>query len=318
MREYPGAPLVRHLSFANAEVVVAVSLAAQREILQAQCYAFRKSRLWKRLTLDVSGNGVSTLEGRAAHRAHRRVLAAPFAPANVRGRLGPVFREKAGEFCGLLDRLLLLAQEGADADAGRDDDDDDCADIDVGIEKGEPGGRKAETAVIYDCVELFSRATLDIVGIATLGVDMAHLGQAQEQVQQTQTPPFQSKPPFSVGGAIRKEKEGRKYTFHEAYQEIFTPDTLGKLLLFLNAFLPTRWVPIPANRRFRAATAWLRRVLTELVRERRREIVEAVAAGSYDGGASHDLLSFLLEESVLAAEKEGKKGGEEEGGASEE
>ncbi|KAK7750628.1 hypothetical protein SLS62_007475 [Diatrype stigma] len=293
VREHPGAPLIRHLSFANAEVVVAASLAAQREILQTQCYAFRKSRLWTRLTRDISGDGISTLEGFAAHRAHRRVLAAPFAPANVRGRLGPVFREKAAEFCALLDGLL----DGA------------------GHEKGEgEGGRRGrtKTAVIRDCADLFSRATLDIVGIATLGVDMAYLGQAQRQVQTKSQSQSQSKSRPSLFAGVGTGEKG-EYTFHEAYREIFTPDALGKLLLFLNAFLPTRWVPIPANRRFRAATTWLRRVLTERVRARRREMAAAVADGSYDGSASRDLLSFLLEESVLtgaAAAAPGRIGGQ--------
>lgn len=267
MREHPSAPLIRHLSFANAEVLVATSLPAQREILQTQCYSFQKSRIWNRLTRDITGDGISTLEG-DAHRAHRRMLVAPFAAANVRKRLGPVFKAKAREFYGLLDELFVF-----DAEGGREEN------------RGE-GGEDRKTAVITDCVSLFSRATLDIVGIATLGVDLAHLGQTTRVACQPQS---------------HKEKKTGHCTFHKAYEQIFTPDTLGKILLLLNAFLPTRWVPLAGNRRFRTATAWLRTALTELVRERRRDIVEAVAAGVYDGGEARNLLSFLLEESVLSS-----------------
>lgn len=80
------------------------------------------------------------------------------------------------------------------------------------------------------------------------------------------------------GGA----QDGHEYTFHEAYEAIFGQDTAGKLLMFANGFVPTRWIPCEANRRFSFATAWLNDTIHKIVRQRRGEMKRAMEAGTYE------------------------------------
>lgn len=42
MRQFPDAPLIRYLTFANTEVLVVNSPAAYKEVLQSHCYSFTK------------------------------------------------------------------------------------------------------------------------------------------------------------------------------------------------------------------------------------------------------------------------------------
>ena len=87
-------------------------------------------------------------------------------------------------------------------------------------------------------------------------------------------------------------------TFHEAYDGIFGQDTLGKILMFANAFVPVRWLPLEANRKYLFATKWLADVLTQLVRERTKDVRGAHASGKYIQGEARDLLTFIVEESL--------------------
>ncbi|KAK6211998.1 hypothetical protein LQW54_005526 [Pestalotiopsis sp. IQ-011] len=140
--------------------------------------------------------------------------------------------------------------------------------FDVAIESND--GR---TGVI-DCTHTYSRATLDAVGVGIFGVDLAQTRNA---------------------GLVRQSNEN--YSFPDAYEDIFAPDTIGKVLFALNAFIPIRWLPLEANRKFMFASKWLNETLGKLVQERRQKITEAIAAGKYDK-QSRDLLSFLIEESL--------------------
>lgn len=177
-----------------------------------------------------------------------------FSINNIR-RLEPVFQKKAQEVTLLFDRAL---------DAG--------------------GGK---TATI-DCTATFTKATLDVMGVALFGVDLSGLSSTE----------------FSTGDG-RKDRQsagaksdGRQMTFHEAYDGIFGQDTLGKILMFANAFVPVRWLPLEANRKYLFATKWLADVLTQLVRERTKDVRGAHASGKYVQGEARDLLTFIVEESL--------------------
>ncbi|KUI73523.1 Lanosterol 14-alpha demethylase [Cytospora mali] len=82
--------------------------------------------------------------------------------------------------------------------------------------------------------------------------------------------------------------------FHEAYGNIFEPETLGKLPMVLGGFIPVRWIPCEANRKFLFAASWLNDTVHKLVRQRRSEIEKAVKAESSSG-----MLSTILKESTL-------------------
>ncbi|RYP27267.1 hypothetical protein DL768_011253 [Monosporascus sp. mg162] len=140
-------------------------------------------------------------------------------------------------------------------------------------------------AAAIDCTDTFTRVTLDAVGVAILGVDLSSLRET---------------PISNADEKSQRTAEGRQTTFgfHEAYDGIFGQDTLGKILMFANAFVPVRWMPLEANRKFLFATKWLNDFLTQLVRNRTRDIKAAYAAGKYVRGEARDFLTFIIGEGL--------------------
>lgn len=190
------------------------------------------------------------------------MLSTAFSLANVR-RTEPVFRNKASEISETLRRILsAAARDGTDEDG---------------------------TAVV-DAIDVMSRATLEIMGVTSLGVDLSSL-QAE-------------------GGANgdKYRKAGGHYDFRRAYDTIFAGSTLGKALSLANSLFPfpvVRWLPLAENRRALFAASWIRQVLTRLVRDRCREIQGARERGTHIGNESRDLLTFIVEEGGPGGAAEG-------------
>ena len=250
MKEYPDAPLIRYLTFANTEVLVCNNLESHQELLQTKCYSFRKPERWLRMVESMIGRGVLSMEG-DAHRAARKMLAGPFSLNNIR-KLEPIFQAKAKDISDLFDRAIYIGEDG-------------------------------NTGVI-DCTDTFSKATLDIIGATTLGVDLANVKSTifVEQASKDHEP----------------SSEEKEYSFHQAYCVTFAQNQIGKALLFANAFFPTRWIPIQENRDFHFATNWLAETLKCMIRDRYRQVMEAMLASKYDHNESRDLLTFLVEEGI--------------------
>ncbi|KAL7926178.1 cytochrome P450 [Trichoderma austrokoningii] len=61
-------------------------------------------------------------------------------------------------------------------------------------------------------------------------------------------------------------------TFEQSYKGLLDPPLLGKLIMFINPFIPLRWLPIEANRAFLRANASMRGMLAELVHERAEQV----------------------------------------------
>lgn len=240
MRQFPDAHFIRYLSFFNTEVLVCNSLEACRDVLQTHCYSIRKSDWYMRSGKDILGKGLIAQEG-AEHRIHRRILSAPFSFANIR-KLEPLFKEKAKGLSAVLHRA---------------------------VENGEDGGK---TGVI-DCTEIFSKAFLDIIGVATLGKELSQLD--------------------TIGFGTEHEESG----FHRAYTEFFAPpDKLKQLLTFLSGFYPVRWLPLQANRDFKSAMDALHGACTALIQERFAERGAKVSKATYEKDGSTDLLTFMVDE----------------------
>ena len=250
MKENPEAPLIRYLTFANDEVLVCNNIECHKELLQTKCYSFSKPERWIRTFKALVGLGVLSMEGEA-HRAARKLLAGPFSLGNIR-KLEPVFQEKARDVGDLFDRAIA---------AGTDN----------------------KTGVI-NCTEVFSKATLDIIGVTTLGIDLANITSIT----------------FSDSWPASKKRwsgnEGGEYSFHDAYCITFGQNKLGKFLLYANGFFPTRWIPVQENRDFLFAADWLAKTLTQIIRDRKRRVGEAMAAGKYAQSESRDILTYIIEE----------------------
>ncbi|KAI1410752.1 cytochrome P450 [Hypoxylon sp. FL1857] len=141
MREYPDAPFIRYLSFANQEIIMPNSVESFKETLQTQCYSFQKAVHWRRMMKEIAGEGVIVMEF-DQHRTHRKMLNGPFSVTNVR-KLEPVFKSKALEVTQVFDRAIAANKHGS-------------------------------TGVI-ECTDCFSKTTLDVMGITILGIDLGNL-----------------------------------------------------------------------------------------------------------------------------------------------
>jgi hypothetical protein len=112
---------------------------------------------------------------------------------------------------------------------------------------------------------LFSKATLDIIGVITLGKELDS---------------FTAKP-----------------SFHECYDLIFNQSSLGALITAVNTYIPLRnWLPLEANRTFVAANDEVKRILRQQIRLRQKEMATTMTAAKKSClPISRDVLTYLLE-----------------------
>ncbi|KAJ4250251.1 hypothetical protein NW762_012066 [Fusarium torreyae] len=249
MRQWPDAPFIRYLTFGNEEVIVANSIEAHKQIQQTHCYSFVKPTRFRKVIQEFAGNGILLLEG-SEHRAHRKMLGNPLSVPNIR-KLQPIFEAKSKDLCKLLDHAA------------------------------------ASTGVI-DCTEVFTKATLDIIGATVLGLDLENLSSETFETRQD-------------SHIAKIDNSGRRtYSFHEAYEVIFEQGLLGKILLFANGFFPVRWIPIQENRKYKFCTDWVRRVLQQTISDRRTEVKRRMTFDKVESKQtnSRDLLTFIVEESM--------------------
>ncbi|TFB06885.1 Cytochrome P450 709B2 [Trichoderma ghanense] len=79
-------------------------------------------------------------------------------------------------------------------------------------------------------------------------------------------------------------------SFEECYKGILAPPTLlGKLITFVNPFIPLRWLPVEANLAFIRANTALRGMLSELVQERVARVKRE------KGDSKRDFLTDMIE-----------------------
>lgn len=73
VKQWPDAPLIRFFGAANKETLLVTSLAAHKEVLQTNCYEFRKPAFFVRLVGPIVGVGLLFTEGEA-HKKTRKSL----------------------------------------------------------------------------------------------------------------------------------------------------------------------------------------------------------------------------------------------------
>ncbi|PHH80715.1 hypothetical protein CDD80_63 [Ophiocordyceps camponoti-rufipedis] len=120
--------------------------------------------------------------------------------------------------------------------------------------------RTQKDSCIVECVASYSSITLDIIGLAGMGVDFRNL----------ETPSL----------------------FHQNMQRIFDLSPLGEVLMLMSAYVPIRLLPLRENRTYKEALADIRRLLRELIRERVREMT--TPEGVLLETDRQDILSYMI------------------------
>ncbi|GAB1316901.1 Cytochrome P450 monooxygenase FUM15 [Madurella fahalii] len=235
MRQWPKAPLIRYFDVGNSDAVLVTSLDAHKEILHAKAYSFQKPPFFVRLIASIVGFGLGFAEGEE-HKRQRRALAGLLSSSNLKAFI-PLLRNKARHLSNLFDGIIE-----------------------------NKGG-------VVELVSIYSKITLDIMGVVALGLELDDL-------------------PASTTGNM---------SFQACYQELFEPDSLGQMLLAINGIVPIRWLPLEANRRFIRASKTIRAQLTDIIQNRIRIVGARKAAGmdSSEGNAK-DLLTYMIAEKYYA------------------
>ncbi|KAL6159742.1 hypothetical protein ACJQWK_05848 [Exserohilum turcicum] len=123
----------------------------------------------------------------------------------------------------------------------------------------------SDESAVVEVVSLFSKATLDIIGLITLGKELDSL---------------------SV-----------KPSFHECYDLIFNQSPFSSFLTAVNTYIPLRnWLPLDANRSFIKANDEVKRILRQQIQLRQQDMINRKSASQNSSlPISRDVLTYLLE-----------------------
>ncbi|KAF5692987.1 cytochrome P450 monooxygenase [Fusarium denticulatum] len=121
--------------------------------------------------------------------------------------------------------------------------------------------------------DLFTRVTLDIIGVSLVGKELRDF--------RSKTSPL---------------------SFEQCYNGILAQPLAGQIISFINPFIPLRWLPVSANLNFIKAKSALKRMMTELIEQRTSEVAKAKELGT-DSGLSDDLLTRMIEASSVENQK---------------
>ncbi|CAM1511745.1 Fc.00g092580.m01.CDS01 [Cosmosporella sp. VM-42] len=135
-RQWPTAPFIRYLNFANSETLVVNSITAYKEVLTKKSSCFVKPSFASRFAWEFIGNGLPFVEGHL-HKVRRAVLMKPFSTPRLKAFV-PVIQNKARQ---LVDVLQM--------------------------ERTSLGNVEVETHIW--------KAVLDIIGVETFSIDLNHL-----------------------------------------------------------------------------------------------------------------------------------------------
>ncbi|RDA85775.1 hypothetical protein CP532_6296 [Ophiocordyceps camponoti-leonardi (nom. inval.)] len=252
--------LIRYRFAFNRERLLVASPRALAEVLVTRSYDFRKPAAVRTTLGRVLGNGLLLAEGEE-HRRQRRGLQPAFHFRHIK-RLYPVFWDKAGSVV----RAMTTA----------------C---------GGEGG-----AAVLEVNSWASRCTLDIMGVAGMGVEF---GAVEEQEK---------------GDG---DGDGDSSALMPAYVSLSTPSSDARLLLVLGSFLPgwlVRRIPLRRNGVVDEAAGRIRAVCRRVIREKRE--ARLVMSRTEEGNTSHtegerkkedetdgDMLSVMLSGGLFSDEE---------------
>ncbi|UNI21044.1 hypothetical protein JDV02_007072 [Purpureocillium takamizusanense] len=229
--------LIRYLFFLNRERVVVTSPKALAEVLVTKNYLFPKPDAVRTSLGRVLGFGILLSEG-DEHKIQRKNLLPAFHFRHVKG-LYPTFWRKASELIDAME-VAVRAGEGGDSD-----------------------GR-----AVLEVNSWSSRCTLDIIGVAGMGVDF---------------------------GAIQDENNPLAST----YINLSTPTPQATLLMVLGMVLPG-WLishlPVKRNGEINAAAQRIRGVCRDLLVDKRRRLASKEPLDL-------DIISVALESDLFTDEQ---------------
>ncbi|KAI1856084.1 uncharacterized protein JN550_013906 [Neoarthrinium moseri] len=227
------------------------TIEAHRQVLQTCCYDFQKPGFFARLVGEIAGAGLLFAEA-DDHKRQRRFVQNVFTPPNLR-KLFPVFQCKAKELTTYLSSFLERSGEHEI---------EVCANEFISLWFPRLVWSRQVQSV-------FTKATLDIIGVTTLGVELENL----------RTPDV-------------------KLDFLSCYNRMMEQSKWSALISFINVQVPIRrWVPLEANRGFVRASNAVREILKECIRERMQAMLKHHDLGQRET-VPRDLLSYLIGERI--------------------
>ncbi|KAI1503986.1 cytochrome P450 3A5 [Biscogniauxia marginata] len=228
--QWPDEPLIKYFGLANNEMLLINTVEAHKQILQAHCYDFIKPEFIHRSVGEIVGTGLLLAE-KQEHKRQRRLVLNVFSVPNIK-KLLPVFQEEA--------RLMVksIKQKLQEEPTG---------DIDV--------------------LSIFSKAALNSIGLAAMGIKLENLKDPETGMD-----------------------------CQQCYRRMLSQSTMSALISFINVHLPIRWaIPLEANLGYVRAMHGLRSMISRYIDQRSREIAQGDKEKEV-GFESRDLLTYMLEE----------------------
>ncbi|KAI1136470.1 cytochrome P450 [Hypoxylon sp. FL0543] len=234
---WPDSPFIRYLILANKEILLINTVEAHRQILQTKCYDFVKPKFLERLLGEIVGTGLLFAESHE-HKRQRKMILNVFSVPNMK-KLIPVFQQKAEEMTLFIQRKMK---------------EDDSGNLEV--------------------QKIFSKATLDAIGVAALGIELENL-----------------------------RSEELKLDFLQCYFRMLAQPPLSALISFIHVHVPIRkFIPLEANWGFMRAMRGVHSMLNQCIEERIRD-VKSADREKVGGTESRDLLTYMIEEREASAEE---------------
>ncbi|OTA92454.1 hypothetical protein M434DRAFT_396436 [Hypoxylon sp. CO27-5] len=234
---WPESPFIRYPILANKEILLINTVEAHRQILQTKCYDFVKPKFLERLLGEIVGTGLLFAENHE-HKRQRRMILNVFSVPNMK-KLLPVFQQKAEEMTVFIQRKI----------------------------KENPSGN-------LEVQKIFTKATLDAIGVAALGIELENL-----------------------------RSEELKLDFLQCYFRMLAQPPLSALISFIHVHIPIRkFIPLEANWGFVRAMRGVHSMLNQCIEERIRDL-KSTDREKVGGTESRDLLTYMIEEREALGEE---------------
>uniref|UniRef100_A0A8H7K2H3 Cytochrome P450 n=1 Tax=Bionectria ochroleuca TaxID=29856 RepID=A0A8H7K2H3_BIOOC len=210
-RRWPESPFIRFLGLFNSEYLIINSVQAYQEVLQTKNSSFYKPALTRKAATVVIGDGLPFAEG-DLHRRRKGVLLKAFSVPSVKNFV-PTIIAKADS----LARCLESARQRSN---------------------------------VVEVESLLWKASLDLIGIKALGVDLNHVESDDSQL-------------------------------HTLVGETMKQSLSGHIIHYLSSYLPLRrLLPIEMNNNFLSSCAQIRELIWAHVRDCRCQINSGTKTGT--------------------------------------